>query len=60
MAISEKKREAPMMAEPQKEHQWLEKLVGDWTYESEAPMGLTSPLRRPPGRKPYGLSAASG
>jgi hypothetical protein len=26
-----------MKAEPQKEHQWLQKLVGDWTYETEAP-----------------------
>jgi hypothetical protein len=24
-----------MKAEPQKEHKWLEKLVGEWTYESE-------------------------
>lgn len=23
-------------AEPQKEHRWLEKLVGDWTFESDA------------------------
>ena len=27
-----------MHAEPQKEHQWLHKLVGEWTYESEAVM----------------------
>ena len=26
-------------AEPQKEHEWLQKLVGDWTYENEAMMG---------------------
>ena len=25
-----------MMAEPQKEHQWLQRLVGEWTSESEA------------------------
>jgi len=25
-----------MRTEPQKEHQWLQKLVGEWTYESEA------------------------
>lgn len=24
-----------MMAEPQKEHAWLQRMVGDWTYESE-------------------------
>ena len=27
-----------MMTEPQKEHQWLQKLVGEWTYEAEATM----------------------
>ena len=32
-------QEAPTMkAEPQKEHQWLEKLVGEWTFEGEATM----------------------
>lgn len=29
------KHETP---EPQEEHRWLQKLVGDWTYEGEAPM----------------------
>lgn len=28
----------PMHATPQKEHQWLEKLMGEWTYEGEAAM----------------------
>ena len=28
-----------MKVEPQKEHEWLHKLVGDWTYETEAAMG---------------------
>lgn len=26
-----------MQAEPQKEHQWLQRLVGEWTYENECP-----------------------
>jgi hypothetical protein len=26
-----------MKAEPQKEHKWLHKLVGEWTYETDAP-----------------------
>jgi hypothetical protein len=26
-----------MHVEPQKEHQWLKKLVGQWTFESESP-----------------------
>ena len=32
-----------MKTEPQKEHQWLEKLVGEWTYETEAMMGPDKP-----------------
>ncbi len=27
-----------MKTEPQKEHQWLQKLVGEWTFEGEATM----------------------
>jgi len=30
-------------AEPQKEHQWLQKLVGDWTSEAECAMGPGQP-----------------
>lgn len=33
-----KKQEIPMKTEPQKEHQWLQQLVGEWTYESECSM----------------------
>jgi hypothetical protein len=32
-----------MQAEPQPEHRWLEKLVGEWTYETEAAMGPDKP-----------------
>ena len=32
-----------MHAEPQKEHQWLNKLVGKWTLESECIMGPGQP-----------------
>jgi hypothetical protein len=32
-----------MHAEPQKEHQWLQKLVGEWTSEVEAMMGPDKP-----------------
>ena len=35
-----------MMAEPQKEHEWLQKLVGEWTYESEATMEPGQPPKR--------------
>jgi Protein of unknown function (DUF1579) len=27
-----------MQIEPQQEHQWLQKLVGEWTYEADATM----------------------
>ncbi|WP_221643561.1 MULTISPECIES: DUF1579 domain-containing protein [unclassified Nostoc] len=32
-----------MPAQPQKEHQWLQKLVGQWTYEIEAMMEPDQP-----------------
>ena len=32
-----------MQAEAQKEHKWLEQLVGEWTYESEGIMGPDQP-----------------
>src|SRR5262249_30739426 len=32
-----------MKTEPQQEHHWLEKLVGEWTFESEAIMGPGQP-----------------
>ncbi|OAI52006.1 hypothetical protein AYO44_16800 [Planctomycetaceae bacterium SCGC AG-212-F19] len=32
-----------MHAEPQKEHQWLQQLVGEWTYEVDANMGPDKP-----------------
>lgn len=30
-------------AKPQAEHEWLQQLVGDWTYESECNMGPEQP-----------------
>jgi hypothetical protein len=32
-----------MKVEPQKEHRWLERLVGEWEYENEATMGPGQP-----------------
>lgn len=34
---------SPMPAQAQKEHQWLQKLVGEWTYEIEIMMGPDQP-----------------
>lgn len=39
----------PLMAEPQKEHQWLQKLVGEWTYEAECNMGPDQPASKSKG-----------
>ncbi len=33
-----------MNAKPQKEHEWLQKLVGDWTSEMDAMMGPDKPM----------------
>jgi hypothetical protein len=38
-----------MKIEPQKEHQWLQKLVGEWTYEGEAMMGPDKPSMKSQG-----------
>ncbi len=36
-AEAQEKRDTPMMnAKPEKEHRWLQKLVGNWTYETDA------------------------
>ncbi len=32
-----------MKTNPQKEHEWLQKLAGEWTYEAEAIMGAGQP-----------------
>lgn len=46
---SEQRRAKPddgdpkMNAAPQKQHHWLQKLVGDWTYESDCSMGPDKP-----------------
>ena len=43
MSTSEPKKELPEIPEPQKEHLWLKKLVGEWTYTSSASMGPDMP-----------------
>jgi Protein of unknown function (DUF1579) len=32
-----------MKSEPQKQHEWLQKLVGEWTYEADCTMGPDQP-----------------
>lgn len=38
-----------MKAEPQKEHRWLEQLVGEWTFEGECDMGPDKPREKSAG-----------
>ena len=38
-----------MHAKPQKQHQWLENLLGDWTYETEAPAQAGQPASKATG-----------
>ncbi|WP_029355075.1 DUF1579 domain-containing protein [Bosea sp. 117] len=40
-----------MFGEPQKEHEWLMQLVGDWTYEGECDMGPDQPRDHSTGRE---------
>jgi Protein of unknown function (DUF1579) len=40
---SETTQQSPMVAEPREEHKWLQKLVGEWTYESEMTMEPDQP-----------------
>lgn len=46
METTERKQEQMMKAEPQKEHKWLHKLIGEWTYESETSMGPDQPVEK--------------
>jgi hypothetical protein len=43
MEATQTEQTSSMPAQPQKEHQWLQKLVGEWTYEIEAMMGPDQP-----------------
>jgi hypothetical protein len=38
-----------MQAEPLAEHQWLQKLVGEWTFEGECSMGPDQPAMKSTG-----------
>ena len=37
--------------EPQKEHQWLQRLVGEWTFEAECNFGPDQPPMKTTGRE---------
>jgi hypothetical protein len=43
MTSEEAQQQFMAQAEPQEEHRWLQKLVGEWTYEATATMGPDKP-----------------
>ena len=43
MSTSESQKDEMMKVEPQKEHAWLRKLVGEWTFEGDCAMGPDQP-----------------
>ncbi|MBD2309101.1 DUF1579 domain-containing protein [Chroococcidiopsis sp. FACHB-1243] len=49
METTKTQQDLTMNTEPQKEHQWLQKLVGEWTYEIEVKMGADRPAERSTG-----------
>ncbi len=53
---SDTAQQGPPVAAPQSEHKWLEQLLGEWTYESEAeePHGATSTSTGTERVRPFG------
>jgi hypothetical protein len=49
MSVNESQKETTMKPETQKEHQWLQQLVGEWSYEAEAKMGEDQPPEKATG-----------
>jgi hypothetical protein len=49
METTKTQQEPTMQAEPQKEHHWLQKLVGEWTYETAAIVGPDQPPEKSTG-----------
>lgn len=43
METTQTEQTSTVPAQPQKEHQWLQKLVGEWTFENEAMMRPDQP-----------------
>jgi uncharacterized protein DUF1579 len=46
MTTGDTEQKPCMQAEPQTEHRWLQKLVGEWVYETEALMEPGKPLEK--------------
>jgi hypothetical protein len=46
ISIPIESQEMLMQFKPEKEHEWLQKFVGEWTYEVEAMMGPDKPVEK--------------
>lgn len=46
METKKPQQQSMMMAEPQSEHKWLQKLIGQWTSEAEMLMGPGKPAEK--------------
>ena len=46
MTTNDKEQKPCLQVEPQAEHRWLQKFVGEWTYEAEALMEPGKPLEK--------------
>ena len=44
---------APTVAEPQKEHQWLRRFLGDWTYKTDVPAAPGQPEHEATGTETF-------
>lgn len=40
-----------MLTQPQREHEWLTRLVGEWRFETESRMGPDTPIMKSTGRE---------
>jgi hypothetical protein len=49
METTKTQQEPTMISEPQHEHHWLQKLVGEWTYETECKTGPDRPSEKSTG-----------
>lgn len=49
METTKTQQDSTMPAQPQDEHQWLQKFVGEWTYETEVMMGSGQPPEKSTG-----------
>ncbi|MBW4547664.1 MAG: DUF1579 domain-containing protein [Symplocastrum torsivum CPER-KK1] len=49
METNNTQQESTMQAKPQNQHHWLQKLVGEWIYETEATMGADQPPEKATG-----------